>query len=192
MIIFACFELNLINDSNEDGVDASSNGLQWFLDVSLELLEFFNEVASGLLDWPLDFFDVDGEGGESFEVLLGVVDDELEGFDLMGAMLLVVADAADDALLDALGLKADQVEGLPDMGASLGALGVLELLGHISRIYIISIMRNIYHTSALRWKQGLHLIQASLGQKVLSLHGRLFLTLNGLFVFILDCLMFTM
>lgn len=45
----------------------------------------------------------------------------------MVAMLLVVADAADDTLLDALGLQADEVQHFPDVVFAPRALRVTKL-----------------------------------------------------------------
>jgi hypothetical protein len=53
------------------------------------------------------------------------------------AMVLVVADAADDCLLDALGLEADQVEDFPHVALALRALGIVELFRHCDKILII-------------------------------------------------------
>jgi hypothetical protein len=64
------------------------------------------------------------------QVLLGVVDDEFQRFDLMFSMLLVETHAADHALLHALRLQADQVEDLAGVALAFGALWVFELQGH--------------------------------------------------------------
>lgn len=68
----------------------------------------------------------------------------------MVAVLLVVADATDHALLDALGLQADDVEHLADVASALRALGITKLLvRHTSRErFIISAhqhISNIFH-----------------------------------------------
>jgi len=42
-------------------------------------------------------------------------------------MFFIIAYAADDALIDTLRIKADQVEHLPNMGPSLSALWILEI-----------------------------------------------------------------
>jgi hypothetical protein len=72
-----------------------------------------------------------------FEVFLGMIDHELEGTDLVVQMILVVADAADDAFLYALRFHTDQVEHLSRMDASLGAEGVLVFLGVHSGMYLM-------------------------------------------------------
>jgi hypothetical protein len=54
-----------------------------------------------------EFVDVKVERSETIEVFLRIVDDEFEGPDLMIAMSLVVANSANDALLNAFGFKAD-------------------------------------------------------------------------------------
>lgn len=65
----------------------------------------------------------------------------------MVAVLLVVADATDHALLDALGLQADDVEHFADVAAALRALGITELLvRHTSRERFI-ISAHITHYS---------------------------------------------
>lgn len=127
-VVLAGLELDLVDDLDEDGVDVVPDGLEGLPDVLLEFGEGEHQLALGLGDGGLDFLDVEGEGRESFEVLLGVADDELERTDLVVAVLLVVADAADHALLDALGLQAHHVEHLAHVAAALRALGVPELL----------------------------------------------------------------
>jgi len=67
------------------------------------------------------------------EVLEGVVDDEFEGSDLVAAVALVIADAADHALVDTLRLEADQVQHLSHVALTLRALRVFELFArHIN------------------------------------------------------------
>lgn len=134
LVILASLELNLVEYLNEDGVDIIPDAFQRLLDVLLEVIEGQHQLAPGFSDGGLDLLDIERERRQSFEVLLGVADDELERPYLMVAMLLVVADAADHALLNALGLKADDVQDLADVAAALRALGVMELLtGHPCR-----------------------------------------------------------
>jgi hypothetical protein len=60
-----------------------------------------------------------------------MVNDHLERLYLVIAMLLVVADSANDAFLYALGLQTDKVEYFTYMALALGALGVTKLFsGH--------------------------------------------------------------
>jgi len=75
-----------------------------------------------------EFIDVEVERCETVEVFLGVADDEFEGPDFMITVSLIIADSADDALVDALGLEANEVENLPGMEVSPGALRVVELV----------------------------------------------------------------
>ena len=140
-VVLASLKLDLVDDFDEDGVDVVPDGFEGLLDVLLEVVEGEHQLALGLCDGGLDLLDVEGEGRESFEVLLGVADDDFEGTDLVVAVLLVVADAADHALLDALGLQADDVEHLADVAAALRALGVSELLARhtaLRKIYYIT------------------------------------------------------
>ena len=109
-----------------DCVDAVLDGIDGALEVLFELFKpghyFVLAVVQGFLDLGL----VDLQGGQLFQVVLGVVDDHFQGFDFVRFVLLVVAEAANDALLDALGLDADQVERLANVVPALLTLGVLE------------------------------------------------------------------
>lgn len=134
LIILASLQFDLVEYLNEDGVDIISDAFQRLLDVLLKVIEGEHQLASGFSDGGLHLFDIKSERRQSFEVLLGVANDQLERAYLMVAMLLVVADAAYHALLNALGLKADHVQDLADVTAALRALGVSELLtGHSCR-----------------------------------------------------------
>lgn len=75
MVVLTRFELDLIEDFNEDGIDAGANGLEGFLDVLLEFSERGHELAPGVSDGNFQFFDIESERCESLEILFGVADD---------------------------------------------------------------------------------------------------------------------
>ena len=64
------------------------------------------------------------------EVLPGRLEQHLQRFDLVALVGLGVADVADDALVAAAALEADQIKQLAVVLAALLASGVLELLCH--------------------------------------------------------------
>lgn len=97
------------------------------MDLGLKKGKFFYEPCFGGFNGVFDFGGVDVHGSELFEVVFGVVDDDFEGFDLVIFVVLVVADAADDTVVDAVGFEADNVEDFSDMVAAFSAFGVPEM-----------------------------------------------------------------
>lgn len=128
LIVLSSLQLNLIEDLDEDSIDICANIFERFLHVLLKLAEGGHYLFARLADGGLQLLDVEREGGQRLEVLGGMADDQLQRTDLVGTVLLVVADAADHRLLDALGLEADQVQDLPHVAVALGAFGVVEVL----------------------------------------------------------------
>ncbi len=77
------------------------------------------------------------------QILAGVVYDDLEGLDFVGFMVLIVADPTNHAVLDALGLDADQAERLSCVELSLLALRIFEGLArgtHLINMYLCNIL----------------------------------------------------
>lgn len=109
LIVLSCLELNLIQDFDEDSTDTGANGFQRFFYILLKLAKRCHHLIPCLSNRSLQFLHIESEGGQSLEVLGGIADDQLQRADLVRAVLLVVADAADHRLLYALGLETDQV-----------------------------------------------------------------------------------
>jgi len=121
----------LLLDLKEDGLDAALNILDCLGDKLFKLAVLPQHLVLGLEDGLLHFADIEVEGSETIQVLLRIVDDQLQGPYFVVAVGLVVANAADNALVDALGLDADQVEHLTCMVVAFGAFGVVELVRHL-------------------------------------------------------------
>jgi hypothetical protein len=109
LIVLASLQFNLVKDLDEDSTDTGANAFERLLHILLKLAKRGHHLIPCLPNGSLQFLHIEGEGGESLQVLGGIADDQLQRTDLMRTVLLVVADAADHRLLYALRLEADQV-----------------------------------------------------------------------------------
>jgi hypothetical protein len=94
----------------------------------LKFSERGHELAPGVSDGDFQFLDIESERCESLEILFGVADDHFEWLYLVRAVVLVIADAANNCFLDAFWLEAYQVQHLTHVAVAFSALRVVELL----------------------------------------------------------------
>lgn len=73
----------------------------------MELIELDKQFAAGVIDRHLHLLDINIHGSEALQVFTGIIDYDLKGLDFVVLVLLLVANATNDALLDAFGLNAN-------------------------------------------------------------------------------------
>lgn len=100
----------MINDFDEDCIDAVFNCKKGLLNVGLEFGEFFDQFSFCFINGGFNFSGVNIHWCKLLKIFFGPIDNNFEWFDFMPLVIFIVADSTDDAVLDTVWFQTNKIQ----------------------------------------------------------------------------------